>query len=171
MKTAIAISLFVVIFSFSSFAQTKTVEIEFVNALNSDPIISAQVDLTINDSVYTDCTDSSGLVKLTTLHDDTIGYELFVFNRTMASGKLVLSDDTLSRFLIDVKVNLDLEEVIIVEDREPLIHESFGSIDDQNGGFWSKNSFPMMGFDGSLGGVHMTDGSTASFYNILKTER
>lgn len=149
-------------------AQQKTVTLQFVNTYTQEPIKGSQVNVLLGDSTHVFFTDTFGEVSFQSGPTDTIDYEFFVFDHLMDTGKVIGNEESK---LIMVALQVRLEEVLIAEDREPLIKESFGGIGDRNSGHWSKTQFPVLGLDRAIEGVQMTDGSTASFYNILQIER
>lgn len=149
-------------------AQPRTIELQFVNMLTEEPINGSQVNVLLGDSTHVFFTDTFGEVSFQSGPTDTIDYELFVFDHLMDTGKVIGNEESK---LIMVSLQIRLEEVLIAEDREPLIKESFGGIYERNSGHWSKTQFPVLGLDRAIEGVQMTDGSTASFYNILQIER
>lgn len=152
--------------SLSSFAQSISIELEFVDASHLDPIVGSQINVLFSDSTQVLYTDGEGKASFDVGFSDTIGYEFLVFNRIMDKGQLTGSE---SHKQIKVKLEIQLEEFSISEVRPEPLERSI---------CWpwrykDDSSIPVQSsfLAGSMGGVHMSDGSSTSFFNILQIER
>lgn len=70
-----------------------------------------------------------------------------------------------------ISEEVQLEEIVIETAREPLIKESFGGLHSCSGSGSCRWRCIEMNLHSGLGGVQMTNGSSATFFNLLKIDR
>lgn len=166
MKLLATLFFLLSILSLSCSGQSKSIELTFVDDSYLDPIVGSQVDVLFNDSTQILFTDGQGKVSFEVGPSDTLAYEFRVFNRIMDKGQLTGSE---SHKQIKVKLEIQLEEFSISEVRPEPLERSI---------CWpwrykDDSSIPVQSsfLAGSMGAVHMSDGSSTSFFNILQIER
>lgn len=95
---------------------------------------------------------------------------LFAQTAPTPSPELIKDDPFKPKGAIDgISEEVQLEEIVIETAREPLIKESFGGLHSCSGSCrWRCIE---MNLHSGLGGVQMTNGSSATFFNLLKIDR